>query len=370
MLAPPPSPTLVPISGQPLLRGPYLQSVTDNSVIVVWETDRPSHGAVVYGETEEYGASVADSAIGARHAVTLTGLAPRMLYHYCVASDGAPSEWPVLRGGALLGADAAFRTAAGFDQTEFTFVVFGDTRTQHQVHRQVVDAILEQGPDFVLHTGDLVDNGWDAEQWAIFFEIERELMARVPLFPALGNHEADSLLYFDFFHLPGNEHWYTFDYGNARFVCLQVDGWADFGPGSEQYAWLEEALAANTQPWLFVYFHVPPYSSVPPHSASFAAVEETARGALSPLFEQYGVDVVFNGHAHCYERNEVNGVTYIVTAGGGAPLYWPQDQEPTQAAFARDYHFVLLEIDDDHLGATVISVEGKMLDQFERRARP
>ncbi|MEA3341923.1 MAG: metallophosphoesterase, partial [Chloroflexota bacterium] len=246
-------------------------------------------------------------------------------------------------------------------------VAFGDTRTQHQIHRHVAARIMEQEPDFVLHTGDLVDNGWDSEQWATFFEIEGELMARAPLFPALGNHETDSNFYFDFFHLPGNERWYTFDYGNARFVCLQVDGFADFGPGSEQYGWLEETLAANTQPWLFVYFHVPPYGSVPPHSTAFAEVEETARRALPPLFERYGVDVVFNGHKHSYERNEVNGVTYVVTAGGGAQLYWPQEQEPTQAAFARAYHFVLLEIDGDRLKATVISVEGEVLDQFERR---
>jgi len=356
-LAPPSSPTPVPTSNAVLLRGPYLQSVTANSIIVIWETDRPSRGEVVYGEAGEYGASVVDPAIGMRHAVTLTGLVPYTLYHYRVASDGAH-----------LSADAAFRTAAGPDQTRFTFVAFGDTRTQHQIHRQVVGRILEQEPDFVLHTGDLVDNGWDTGQWAAFFAIERELMARAPLFPALGNHESNSSLYFDFFHLPGNERWYTFDYGNARFVCLQVDGFADFGSGSEQYGWLEETLATNTQPWLFVYFHVPPYGSVPPHGATFAEVEETARRSLAPLFERYGVDVVFNGHKHSYERNEVNGVTYIVTAGGGAPLYWAGEQEPTQAAFARAYHFVLLEIDGDRLEATVISVTGEVLDQFERKA--
>ncbi|RLC76675.1 MAG: hypothetical protein DRJ03_28185 [Chloroflexi bacterium] len=359
-LAPTLTHTPVPTSGQSrgllLLRGPYLQSVAANSIIVAWETDRPSHGEVVYGEAEEYGASVADPALGARHVVTLTGLAPYTLYHYRIVSDGEP-----------LGADAAFRTAAGPDQAEFTFVVFGDTRTQHQVHREVVARILEQGTDFVLHTGDLVDNGWDTGQWAAFFEIERELMARASLFPALGNHESNSPLYFDFFHLPGNERWYTFDYGNARFVCLQVDGFADFGPGSEQYGWLEETLVANTQPWLFVYFHVPLYGSVPPHSAPFAEMEETAQRALAPLFERYGVDMVFSGHKHSYERNEVNGVTYIVTAGGGAPLYWAGEREPTQAAFARAYHFVLLEIDGDCLKATTISVEGEVLDQLERR---
>ena len=156
--------------------------------------------------------------------------------------------------------------------------------------------------------------------------------------------------------------WYTFDYGNGRFISLQVDGFADFDIQSEQYAWLEETLAANTQAWLFVYFHIPPYSSVQD------GLEDNVRQALPPLFERYGVDVVFNGHKHNYERNEVNGVTYIVTGGGGAPLYAIQEREPTQAAFALAHHFVLLEIDGDHLKATVISNEGEVLDAFERSA--
>ena len=356
---PPPLPasTTIAPADAILLRGPYLQSVTTSTITIIWETGQPDQGAVVYGETEEYEASVADPTVGVRHTVTLVELAPYTLYHYRVESDGAP-----------LSADATFRTAAGPDQSAFTFVVFGDTRTQHQVHQAVVDGIVAREPDFVLHTGDLVDNGWDIDQWNTFFEIERELMGHAPLFPALGNHESNSPRYYEYFHLPGNEGWYTFDYGNARFVCLQVDGFADFKSGSEQYVWLEERLAANTQPWLFVYFHVPPYGSVPPHSAAYAKVEDNARQTLPPLFERYGVDVVFNGHKHSYERNEVNGVTYVVTAGGGAQLYWPQEQEPTQAAFARAYHFVLVEIEGEHLKATAISIAGEVLDEFERSA--
>ncbi len=350
-LTPTPTPTPVPTTDLALIRGPYLQSVTTSTIIVAWETDLSGLGEVAYGETAEYGASVADSATGTRHAVALAGLAPYTVYHYRVESGGAP-----------LGPDATFRTAAGPDQTQFTFVVFGDTRTQHTIHQAVVERIVAQGPDFVLHTGDLVVNGAAPQQWETFFEIERELMIRIPLFPALGNHEGNNLNYFALFYLPGNEHWYTFDYGNARFINLQVDSIADFGPGSEQYAWLEEALATNTQVWLFVYFHIPPYSSVQD------SLEDDVRQALAPLFEQYGVDVVFNGHKHNYERNEANGVTYVVTAGGGAPLYAMQEREPTQVAFALEHHFVLVEIDGHHLRATAISSTGEVLDQFERRA--
>ncbi len=349
-VTPAPLPTSTPIVSlnTVLTRGPYLQSVTTSTIIVVWETDQPSQGEVAYGETEEHGSIVADSTMDTRHAVTLTGLEPYTTYHYRVESSGVP-----------LSEELTFRTAAGPDQTEFTFVAFGDTQTQHQVHQAVVDRIVTLEPDFVLHTGDLVDLGSAIPYWKIFFEVERELAARAPLFPALGNHDRNHPCYFDLFYLPGNERWYTFDYGNARFICLQVDGIADFGPQSEQYAWLEETLAANTQPWLFVYFHIPPYSSSPD------AREGNIRQTLTPLFEQYGVDVVFNGHHHNYERNEVEGITYIVTGGGGGSPSVMEEREPTQAAFAVAYHCVLVEIDGQHLGATVISHKGKVLDTFE-----
>lgn len=345
-------PTPAPTPDVALTRGPYLQSVTTSTIIVAWETDLPSRGEIAYGETAAYGSSATDAAVGTRHAVTLTGLVPHTTYRYRVESDSAP-----------LTEEAAFRTAAGPDQTAFTFVVFGDTRTQHQFHQAVVNRIVEQKPDFALHTGDLVAHGSVASEWETFFEIERELMARVPLFPALGNHEGNAPIYFDLFYLPGNERWYTFVYGNARFVCLEIDGIANFAPGSEQYVWLDETLAANTRPWLFVFFHYPPYTS-----AEEVQYESDLRQTLVPLFERYGVDVVFNGHKHDYERNEMNGVTYVVTGGGGAPLYPMQEQEPTQAAFAVEHHFVLVEIDSDHLRAAAISVDGEVLDVFERDA--
>ena len=348
--APTPEPTS-PFSDT-LVRGPYLQSVTAESVIVVWETEGSSRGEVIYGETKEYGSSMTDQVVGTNHAVTLTNLAPYTTYHYRVVSDGVS-----------LSPDAAFSTAAGPDQTKFTFAAFGDTRTGHQTHQEVVDSIVAIEPDFVLHTGDLVYRGREFPYWEIFFEIERELMSRIPLFPALGNHEDNHQHYFDLFYLPGNERWYAFDYGNALFICLQVDGIVDFGPGSEQYDWLKSELEANRQPWLFVYFHIPPYSSTQREEPD---VEQEVRQALTPLFEQYGVDVVFTGHNHNYERNEVNGVTYIVTGGGGAPLSVMEDPELTRAAFAVTFHFVLLEIDGNHLGATVFSSQGKILDEFER----
>jgi len=297
---------------------------------------------------EGYGASLAYAALDTRHAVTLTGLAPYTVYHYRIVGGGAP-----------LSEDATFRTAAGPGQATFTFAVFGDTRTQHRFHQAVVERVVALRPAFALHTGDLVAHGHSAHEWETFFEIERELMAGVPLFPVLGNHEGNDPLYFDLFYLPGNERWYAFDYGNARFVCLQVDGTTDFGPGSRQYAWLEETLAANTQPWLFVAFHVPPYSSL-----SEEPEEMKVRETLTPLFEQYGVDVVFSGHHHNYQRSVVDGVTYVVTGGGGAPIYQVTQADEHLLAYENTYHLVYVTIAGDTLTGVSVTPEGEEFDRF------
>src|SRR5688572_12235224 len=92
------------------------------------------------------------------------------------------------------GAKARFTTAP--DKAKpFRFVVFGDTRTRHDLHQRVANAIVTAEPDFVLHTGDLVADGRQSSQWATFFRIERELLRRTVFFPVLGNHERNSVLY-------------------------------------------------------------------------------------------------------------------------------------------------------------------------------
>jgi hypothetical protein len=189
-------------------------------------------------------------------------------------------------------------------------------------------------------------------------------MAQTSLFPCPGNHEQNSPIYFDLFHLPGNGRWYSFDYGNAHIVSLEIDGYAHFGTTSEQYAWLEADLAANTRPWLIVYLHIPPYSSLLEDDALLAV-----RNSLTPLFRKYGVDVVFAGHHHDYQRRVVDGVTYIVTGGGGAEIYTITKPDPALQAYANQHHFIWLTMDGDSLTAKVISVDGQELDQFTLHPR-
>jgi DNA repair exonuclease SbcCD nuclease subunit len=270
-------------------------------------------------------------------------LSPYTIYHYHILVDGVVQS-----------DDYTFRTAASPNMDRFSFVVYGDTREQHNVHREIVDLIIEMAPDFALHTGDLVDDGRTPRFWDTFFEIERELMARVPLFPALGNHELDSDLYRDAFYLPGNERWYSFDYANAHFVCIQADNIANLNASSDQIRWLQNDLATTDRPWKIAFFHVPPYSSI--ERANDPLVQEV----LAPILAEHGVQVAFNGHDHGYQRLVVDGVTYVITAGGGAPLYAFSTPHPSLVEHSTAYHATRVSIDGEILTAQAIAITGEV----------
>ena len=299
-------------------KGPYLQNPGKTSMVVSWQSSSSATGEVSYGVTSSLGSTAPSGAAATFHEVELTGLRPGTVYQYQVTADGETSRL------------SSFVTAPQ-DEQPFSFAVVGDTRTDGDEHQAVIDRLRAtiSTPGFVINTGDLVEDGGGYAQWTTFFDIEASLMAEAPLFPVAGNHddvENDSW-YVQFFDLPSTtsatENWYAFSYGNTRFVVVDTN--EDFVTGSEQYLWLEaELAAADADPVLahiVVAFHDPPYTSGA-HGVFDPDDWEPPRTYLVPLFERYGVDVVFNGHDHHYERTDVTqtgGVMYIVAGGGGAP---------------------------------------------------
>ena len=346
-----PAPSATPLAI--MIRSPVVQSVTLDSAIIVWDTDRPVTGYVEYGETADHGSRQSESQTTRRHAVQVTGLLPHTYYHYRVAAPDGP-----------LTEDASFRTAAK-PEDPYCFAVVGDTQAGHETHRLIVDRILSMAPDLVLHTGDLVADGTIEENWVTFFNIEHDLLQNLPVYPTLGNHEMQSSLYFDQFHLPGNERWYTFDYGNTRFIALEIDKASAYDPSSEQYGWLEAALAGNTQTWLVVYFHIPPYTG----SREDAGDVPTVRENLSPLFVRHGVDLVFNGHHHNYQRFQIDGVSYVITGGGGGSMHAISSVESGLVAYSQQHNFVYVSVAGDALFVTVLSPDGETLDEFRLTSR-
>ncbi len=332
-------------------RGPFLQQVGRRSAKVVWQTDKPVPSAVAFGTSTSLGQSASHPDPVTHHVVELTNLEPATKYYFQVTSAKLPSP----RGEFFTEVDRAM---------PYRLVAFGDTRSNHAAHRSVIEAMALDAPLAYFHSGDLVGTGTSESDWDHFFESESTMLLRAPLYPAMGNHEGTGPQFTDLFELPEDspspERYYAVRYANTLFIS--IDQYTNpYGAGSDQLAWLETTLAdAKANPDIrqrFVQLHHSPYSSGS-HKSNL-----TVREHLSPLFEQYGVDIVFSGHDHCYERSTVNGVKYVITGGGGAPLYSVAGDWWTEVSDSV-LHYCLLDIQGARTTFTAKRVDGSILDSF------
>ena len=237
--------------------------------------------------------------------------------------------------------------------------IYGDSRTNHEIHRQIVEAIIKTEPEAVFHVGDLVANGEDPKEWARFNEIAAPLTARAKLFPLLGNHDLGGTNFEDNFELPGNERWYCIERIGVLFVLL--DDNSTLQPGSPQYRWLENVLREQGGRAAFrvVMFHRPIFTTGKPMED-----EAGIKDALMPLFARYGVSLVVNGHVHAYERLRVKGIDFVITGGGGAPLYQQVRTRPESRVYLPVHHFCQLCATARQLTVKAIGIDGKVIDQF------
>jgi len=330
--------------------GPYLQNLTADGVVVRWVTvANDNRSEFVY------------------HRAPITGGRPDTEYEYTIGENGR------FKG--------AYRTAP-VDPVPFRFVVYGDTRSQPDVHCRVIEQIVREKPAIVLHTGDLVDDGLEPDLWPTeFFGPAAPLLSKVALFPVLGNHEENSPLYYNLFDLPNNERYYSFDYGQVHFVMLDsnkpefpdrhrrearvIDKYRQILDEfqNRQLDWLRKDLVAHRDARLTVVcLHSPLYSSVDERDrlGDYGRMREWLQATL----EDNGVDAVFSGHDHFYQRHVVNGVQYVVTGGGGAPLYEGGPALPTEVARAEDHHYVAISVARKTAEARVINIDGETIDTF------
>ena len=262
----------------------------------------------------------------------------------------------------------------------YKLIVLGDVRTLPQRWHAVSQRVFEKEKDalFVIGTGDYPIDGRNYDLWIRqFFKPARDLLGAKALWPAIGNHELtrragdlngpERSHFFSLFELPGNERWYRSDYQLHTLIIL--DSNSHMRPGSPQYAWLRRQLRSSRKRFTLVAFHHAPYTSGP-HAFSFPdgtprewPVDE-ARRFLSPLFEIYGVDLVINGHDHLYERSLKGGVPYVVSGGGGAPLYKVNSvPNPYQVVAKAAHHYLRLELDEEAIAMTAIDIGGKTIDR-------
>jgi 3',5'-cyclic AMP phosphodiesterase CpdA len=242
-------------------------------------------------------------------------------------------------------------------------VVYGDARTNHDIHRKIVGHILTFRPQAVFSTGDQVNDGRVLDEWVIFNEIISPIRKTSEFYPLLGNHERNADLYFKNFKLPGNERWYSVRKGPVLFLMLDSN-WL-IGPGSNQHAWIEKELQNIPRDVKFVaaVFHHPAISSGPYPD------EKNLQKRLLPLLEKYRVDLVFVGHEHVYERSFKDGITHVTTGGGGAPLHLKLRHNPYGQVFASVHHFCVLRVAGQTLEVRAYDTEMALIDEFWLKSR-
>ena len=239
------------------------------------------------------------------------------------------------------------------------FAVLGDSRDGKRVYTQLIQRILERKPHFIIHLGDMISNPSE-EEWEEFFEISKAI--DIPFFPVIGNHEVagnmvGEEIYRKQFMLPEGKTYYAFRTGNSLFVILD----SEKGKRKiidEQYAWLKDILSFSNTSLKMVFIHRPLF--VPADSLKLGNAmdkDPSARDDLHRLFTKTRVKAVFQGDDHRYDHMEKDQILYIISGGGGAPIYAFKDR----GGF---FHYVWISIQKGKLEGEVVDLEGQVQDRF------
>ncbi len=255
---------------------------------------------------------------------------------------------------------ATLRTIEG----TFSFIVLGDNRSGDDIYKKMVSLVVERKPAFVVNTGDVISTPGDKEEWEKFWKMSEPITA--PYFLVVGNHDVNPGVplsersYQDNVDLPGNELYYSFTAGNSLFIVLDsfIHDQEKKIMG-EQFTWLEGILANSGKKHKFVFLHHPLYTVAGKgrHSGNCLDKYPPERDRLQALFVRFGVEAVFTGHEHYYRRTNIDGITHVITGGGGAPTYENDDT----GGF---YHFVHVTVQGDNVRAEVVDINGKVRDRF------
>ena len=259
-------------------------------------------------------------------------LVPGTVYTYRVCDKGADVYTPE---GSL--------EVKSSKTDSFTFVHVSDSQAGAKEFGQVLGSVIGEA-DFVIHTGDVVQNAKYENEWTEMLDSNYEYVMDIPMMPISGNHETyysgatfETDKHFNS-NIPEQEstelgYYYSFVYGNVKFIMLNTN---DLGEDNklkaEQYDWLISELEGNTSRWTIVSMHNPMYSV-----GKYGADEErngialALRDQLQGVFAEYGVDLVLQGHDHAISRTfpingdgvaeaenvqNVDGIDYIVDPNG------------------------------------------------------
>lgn len=247
------------------------------------------------------------------------------------------------------------------------FAVIGDSGTggeaQYQVGRQMASARSRSPFDLVLMLGDNLYRRASPEVYASAFErpYAALLADNVKFVAVLGNHDSPESVSYPGWNMNG-QRYFSFTRNHVRFFAIDTNVL-----DAKQLEWLEQTLSSSQEPWKIAYFHHPIYSNGKRHGSN---VELRIR--LEPLFLRHGVQVVFAGHDHMYERlKPQKGITYFVVGSGGQLREGGvRRSESTAAANDQEQLFLLVDVDREALRFQAITRNGAVIDSGAVQRQP
>lgn len=395
-----------------IIRGPYLQSGTPSSMIVRWRTSLPVKPKVHYGTSLVYTDSIVKNESGKEHIIEISGLKPYTKYYYSVASADE---------GFIADSTCYFITPpeeyAEIPVRIWSMGDFGSTGPQQLAAR---DAYYNysQGTytNLLLWLGDnAYPKGTDEEYSSNVFSPYKKILSQSVVYSTSGNHDLfhsnvknESGPYFDIFSFPkngeaggvksGSEAYYSFNYGNIHFVCIEsnVDS---FGSRLEEMIeWLKKDLSANKSRWTIAYFHYAIYSKGY-HDSDINKTMIWMRNNIAPILEDNNVDLVLTGHLHDYERthllyghygdaasfnksmivdkgtgndpllykkNSDKGTMYVIAGcmGEHQPLKHTKPHPAIVKLFPQIFATLVIDINKNKLEGKLLTSEEKIVDYF------
>jgi hypothetical protein len=323
-----------------IVKGPYMQIGTQNSMMIRWETNLACNSQVAYGTSSlALTNTVTDASVVTSHSIQIIGLNPYTKYYYNIGTTSV-----VIQGDQ----NNSFLTSPiPGTPGDYRFWMVGDcgnaSTNQINVKNQFITWNGSRDVDGWLLSGDnAYSSGTNAEFNAEFFNIyQTDVMKKMVLWPAPGNHDynngastATTVPYYSFFSTPttgqaggvpsGNPAYYSYDYGNIHFISLDsygtVAGNKMYDTLGAQAVWLKADLAANTQRWTIAYWHHPPYT-MGSHNSDSETDLAAVRSKFIRILERNKVDMIIVGHSHDYERSKLMKGHYGNEASFNAGLH-------------------------------------------------
>jgi hypothetical protein len=338
-----------------------------DGMTMVFETDFSDESPVVIyeagGETHRIDA-LETTTIDARHQVhraVLSGLpAGATVTYQVMVGESVSPRW-------------RFRTSD--DSAPFRMGWISDNQHGWKTFRTLIPLLKAEKIETLMNAGDIVQRGYELREWQTewFSPLAIDGFAQEnPIRVARGNHDANGALAHAYVPLPGNGHWYAYSRGGVRFIVLDSEATSERVP--EQTRWLEQELGSEDSKradFRVVVFHRTPYTTRwDPPSAKYDG-ELWVRAHWVPIFSDHKVDLVITGHAHAYQRVDIEGVRYLVIGGAGGRLDRGRFGKWLMAVDYVGHHFGVMAVERGKLHWVAEDFDGKVIDEWrlERRGR-